>query len=407
MPAKKRPKTLFRTPCVTSSSTLRLSRPAPRLPPFFITLALLAVTLIFGLLLFALTIPVYRQHKVDTLLEVHPASPVIYAPFDGVVLGSHVTAGEQVESGQLMLAVGERRAYSDGGIENDKAIRRFDAELDALMQQRQAEQAQRDALSQRLKVELANAEDDLGRQRVSHRYREVAQEINREESQRYKTLATANHIAPTVANQQALALSQSQAMVAESRRSLQTTRFATQRLQANYSIDVSRADAKLAQIDASIQRVRRERAIFDRQTRVQFAATLSGQVATMHVTEGMQIKLGQALLQLMPSVQHYSATLWVADDIARLLPLGHALKVRLAAYPYMQHGSIDAEVTAIARAAIPNPSSLAWRVDVRIVKPTDITLSPGMRLTAVLKVPNNKRVIDWILDPLPFRLAIG
>jgi len=97
-----------------------------------------------------------------------------------------------------------------------------------------------------------------------------------------------------------------------------------------------------------------------------------------------------------------------ARDLA-FVQVGDKVRVKLDAYPYMQHGSLEGEVATISEDSFSNKENgnggLFYRARIKLVTtmldnvPSNFRLIPGMPLTADIKV-GERRIITYFLRPI-------
>ncbi|WP_247893811.1 HlyD family type I secretion periplasmic adaptor subunit [Azospirillum endophyticum] len=98
-----------------------------------------------------------------------------------------------------------------------------------------------------------------------------------------------------------------------------------------------------------------------------------------------------------------------ARDLA-FVQIGDKVRVKLEAYPYMQHGSLEGEVATISEDSFSNSKDnangiLFYRARVKLLTtsldnvPSNFRLIPGMPLTADIKV-GERRIITYFLRPI-------
>lgn len=97
-----------------------------------------------------------------------------------------------------------------------------------------------------------------------------------------------------------------------------------------------------------------------------------------------------------------------ARDLA-FVQVGDKVRVKLDAYPYLQHGSLDGEVATISEDSFSNKNdasgALFYRARIRLLTtmldnvPSTFRLIPGMPVTADIKV-GERRIITYFLRPI-------
>ncbi|ALG75531.1 secretion protein HlyD [Azospirillum thiophilum] len=127
------------------------------------------------------------------------------------------------------------------------------------------------------------------------------------------------------------------------------------------------------------------------------------------VAVGSIAKEAEALFTLVPvgSALEVEASI-DARDLA-FVQVGDKVRVKLEAYPYMQHGALDGEVATISEDSFSNkddPSkSLFYRARIKLLTtslenvPSNFRLIPGMPLSADIKV-GERRIITYFLRPI-------
>ena len=148
-----------------------------------------------------------------------------------------------------------------------------------------------------------------------------------------------------------------------------------------------------------------------RQSLVQLDAPVDAIVLEVSpkATPGSIAKEAEPLFTLVP----VGAPLEVEANIdARELSfvqVGDKVRVKLDAYPYMQHGSLEGEVATISEDSFSNKDNangvLFYRARIRLLSttldnvPANFRLIPGMPLTADIKV-GERRIITYFLRPI-------
>ncbi|CAO3411668.1 HlyD family type I secretion periplasmic adaptor subunit [Azospirillum largimobile] len=97
-----------------------------------------------------------------------------------------------------------------------------------------------------------------------------------------------------------------------------------------------------------------------------------------------------------------------ARDLA-FVQIGDKVRVKLEAYPYMQHGALDGEVTTISEDSFSSKDNangaLFYRARIKLLTttldnvPSNFRLIPGMPLSADIKV-GERRIITYFLRPI-------
>jgi HlyD family type I secretion membrane fusion protein len=151
-----------------------------------------------------------------------------------------------------------------------------------------------------------------------------------------------------------------------------------------------------------------------RQSLVQLDAPLDAIVLEVSpkAAPGSIAKEAEALFTLVPLGSPLEVEASIdARDLA-FVQIGDKVRVKLDAYPYLQHGALDGEVTTISEDSFSNKDSnnnatgaLFYRARIKLLTttldnvPSNFRLIPGMPLTADIKV-GERRIITYFLRPI-------
>lgn len=148
-----------------------------------------------------------------------------------------------------------------------------------------------------------------------------------------------------------------------------------------------------------------------RQSLVQLDAPVDGIVLQVAPTaaSGSIAKEAEALFTLVPIGVPMEVDANIdARDLA-FVQIGDKVRIKLEAYPYLQHGSLEGEVATISEDSFSNKndptSTLYYRAKVKLTTttldnvPSNFRLIPGMPVTADIKV-GERRIITYFLRPI-------
>lgn len=141
-----------------------------------------------------------------------------------------------------------------------------------------------------------------------------------------------------------------------------------------------------------------------------------GTVSALIVKRGQAVKLGQAILALVPQGSPLQAQLLVPSRAAGFIQPGHSVALRYQAFPYQKFGVQIGTVSQVSHSAL-TPSEITdllgqqppqeplYRVQVVLPLQSITTyehnepLKPGMAVDADMLM-DRRRLIEWIFEPL-------
>lgn len=202
--------------------------------------------------------------------------------------------------------------------------------------------------------------------------------------------------------------------------------------------DVATQKARLHELDTALDQARRvqsalvadiRRSLLEQQTR---ARTLGLQLATdarkaaqrQRLTElrspvagsvqqlsvhaaGAVVASGQDLLVVVPDTETVTAKVEIANHDMGFVRPGQTVRVKLEAFPFTRHGTLDATVAVLGADAQVDtrtgqatfPAYLALGSNGLKVDGRPVAVTPGMNLVAEIKT-GRRRVIDYLLSPV-------
>ena len=124
---------------------------------------------------------------------------------------------------------------------------------------------------------------------------------------------------------------------------------------------------------------------------------------------GSVLQSGEALFKLIPVDAPLEAEIDIEGKDIALIQEGTEVRIKLAAFPYQQHGTLDGTIRTISEDAFEEDSQLGptikYRARVQLSDPIKLDkvknarLSPGMSMIAEVKV-GRRRVIQYFLYPI-------
>lgn len=179
--------------------------------------------------------------------------------------------------------------------------------------------------------------------------------------------------------------------------------------------------------DETEQRLARARAKLDRMT---LRSPASGTIQALSVTSiGQVLGAGQEVMRVVPDAPILEYEVYLENKDIGFVTVGQAASIKIEAFPFTRHGTIEATVVHIASDAIPEPDarqiegdptrsvasrgaagaervrslvfpivlrSEVWRIN---ANGRPVPLVPGMAVTAEIKT-GHRRLIDYIFSPI-------
>lgn len=363
-----------------------------------------------------------------------------------VVKAIHVSDGQQVKAGELLLELDPttagadvRRSESDllaaridvarssamlqaiasgqaprglqGDIEQADAQQVQDAErwlhgqyqefrnsleqVDAEIQQRSAEiqaaQVQVTSLRQTLPIATRLAEDyqKLLEQQYVARHEQLDKEQARLDMQRQLQVQQASVLQATAAKSEAHR--RREGVVAQARRSM---------------LDLQQtAGQKVTSLRQTLAKARYQEA------RTQLLAPVDGTVQQLAVhTVGGVVTPAQALMVIVPNDQPVEVEALLENKDVGFVHAGQMVTIKVETFTYTRYGTVKGEVLSVSRDAIEDPRrGLVYSSRIRLasdrlqINGQPVPLTPGMAVSAEIKT-DQRTVIDYVLSPLQQRV---
>jgi membrane fusion protein len=337
----------------------------------------------------------------------------IFTPQSGTILERHVTEGQVVRKGDVLLVVSSERATATTREAQAATLRELRQRRDSL-QREQTKQAQIDTLSATeladrahgLEGEIVQARTqlDLQRARVSSAERTV---------KRHEQLVTSRFMSEAALQQKQEDLLEQRAQlvaldraIAGLKRDLDTAR--TEHLAAGL-----KRDNNTAAIGRQISELEQQLTEGDSRRTVVLTAPADGTVTTVLAEVGQSANPNTPLLSILPAGAQLEARLLVPTRAVGFIKPTQMVALRYQAFPYQRFGHHMGQITEVGRTVLqPNESSLplapqepVYLVTVRLSAQEvraygqSLALQAGMALDADIQV-DRRRLIDWIFDPI-------
>jgi len=145
-----------------------------------------------------------------------------------------------------------------------------------------------------------------------------------------------------------------------------------------------------------------------RQRLTELRSPVAGVVQQLAVhTTGAVVTTGQALLVVVPDTDTVTAKVEIANHDMGFVRPGQPVRVKLEAFPFTRHGTLDANVAVLGGDAQIDertgqatfPAYLALGSSRLMVDGRPVAVTPGMNLVAEIKT-GRRRVIEYLLSPV-------
>lgn len=403
---------------------------APRLSHrLFALFAAITAAAVLALLFFA---SYTRTARVNGWLVPTEGLARVFAPQAGVVVGLHVTEGDQVRKGEHLLTLsGELQSTALGATQAEVA-RQLAARRKSLLAERDYEHhhlpREQNELARRvagLKSQQAKIESEIELQKERVAIAERAEVLQRD-------LQRQGYISDQRFQQTlALTLEQRARLSALERNRLALVR---QRHDAEHELrDLpGNVNKQIANIERNIAQLDQEVAQAEARREIVIPAPYDGTVTAILAVPGAHAASGAPLLSIVPSNAEMEAHLYSPSRALGFVRPGQHVLLRYQAYPYQKFGHYEGVVSAVSRspvsagelpprlasAAAPSGATAAsgatatqgaaepvYRVTVGLKRQTvnaygqQVPLQPGMLLEADVAL-DKRKLYEWVLDPL-------
>ena len=145
----------------------------------------------------------------------------------------------------------------------------------------------------------------------------------------------------------------------------------------------------------------------ERNRTFQLVAPITGQVQQLAVhTEGGVVTPAQVLMAIVPESTDLEVEAMILNKDIGFVEEGQAAQVKIDTFNFTKYGLIDAEIITISDDAIQDENlGLVYSTRIKLnknsllVEGREVTLSPGMSVTAEVKT-GQRRLVEFFLSPL-------
>jgi multidrug resistance efflux pump len=323
---------------------------------------------------FAARIDVYETTE-KARLEVERAAHPVSAPVAGRVAATHLTLGQKVAAGDLLVELESEAQRLQ--LEEEKA------RLAAIRNRREALRNQAQAEEQALLAEKEAGMVAIEEARARQREAEAAAKFADVEAERLKKLDESGLLsksdllrAQTEAEKQRAAASAQSLTVSQLDSDLKSREKERQVKRAQLDRDLAELEGDLTTIEATIKR---DEYVIE-QHRIR--APITGEIAELR--PGSFLSEGQKIGAIIPSGELKIVAQFSPLTAAGRIRPGQLGRMRLAGFPWAQYGSVNATVTGVANE--PRDGQLRVELSIRSDSVPQVPLQHGLLGTVEVRV---------------------
>jgi HlyD family secretion protein len=364
----------------------------------------------------------------------------------GIVKNIHVSEGESVKAGQVLVEMDSHSAEADSAtIRNDLqyhdlTLRRINAELTGATLQRSKDDDIRlfDKVNAVFRANIRAYQDDVSAELASKRKAlsdlAASKEIERKLEQTlptYKSQESSYEDLGKDGFAGQLMIDEKKRLRIETEQDLEAQKYNSQSIRAS----MAQSDQRLAQIRSDYrQKLESERvATFTEEQKLkqewskqahkngllQLKAPQAGIIKDLAThTPGTVVSPGTVIMTLVPIHELLNAEVWIKNEDAGFVHQGQAVKLKLIAYPFQKYGMIDGLVQQVSADSTEQgqerkgsseethtllAASYKTLINLSVqelkVNGRTLELNPGMQVSAEIKLAD-QTVMEYLLSPV-------
>jgi membrane fusion protein len=417
---------LFRPEALAAQSSQFLGTIRVATPPRLVAVAVVALTLVAGLLAFATLGQATRKAQVAGVLLPPGGLLQVSSPQPARLQSLQVTEGQTVTSGQV-LAVLQLGGQSDKGDTATLLGQSLQARMDALQAEGRSTQAQAQQREQALGDRLRSLQRDITQaqgelEATQQRVRMAQSNLTRDQG-----LSQQGFLSAAQMQTRQEELLDMQVRERSAQRNLEALGREAQSVQAEVQTIRLQAQGQQAQIARTQATLAQEGTELDARNVLHLVAPGPATVGTLAAHPGQSLQAGQTVLSLLPSAQAdatspaLQAQLYAPSRTAGFVEPGQAVWLRLHAFPYQKFGMVPGSVAEVSRTPVlpqdlPNGMASAlmsaaqsqeplYRITVALQHHSlqafgkTQPLKAGMSLEADV-IQDRRAIWEWVLEPL-------
>ena len=364
----------------------------------------------------------------------------------GIVKDIHVSEGESVKAGQVLVEMDSHTAEADSTTirdalqYHDLTLRRIEAELNGMAFRRKQgdDVALFDKVNAAYVANVRAYQDDvsaeLGSKRKAQSDLAASQEVQRKLEQTlpsYKAQEASYEELGKDGFAGQLMVDEKKRFRIETEQDLEAQKHNAQSIRAT----IAQADQRLAQIRSDYrQKLEAEKvATFTEEQKLkqdwakqshkngllQLKAPQAGIIKDLAThTPGTVVSPGTVLMTLVPVHETLNAEVWIKNEDAGFVHEGQSVKLKLTAYPFQKYGMIDGVVQQVGadsteqnqqrnnaseetKTLLPASYKTLIKLSMQELKVDDkvLELNPGMQVSAEIKL-SDQTVMEYLLSPV-------
>ncbi len=407
-------RSLFRPEALEFNKTHRDFGQVGRLQPISLKfLAWLLIVAVGVLVTFVCLADYTRKETVAGYLSPELGTAAILVPHQGTVTAVHVSQGQTVSKGDILLTIDTAQLTADGKDVNATILSSLLSQKAVLTNQTESEERSARAEKSRLVAAISSGESELAQLSSQMRLQQeqivLAQQLV---DAAMKMRASGYVSAPELLSRQQALLEAKQALSSlEQRRSvreteLRQTQTALEQLPTDSARRLQPLRSSSAQIDQQIAEIAGRKSFAIR-------APISGRVASLQTAVGQIADPKSVQLEILPADSPLQAVLFAPTRAIGFIRPGQKVRLLYDAFPFQRFGAYSGHVvsvsqTILSEVGLPAPIVLkepSYKVIAALDRPDvdangqKVPLQAGMLLQADILL-EKRRIIRWLLNPL-------
>jgi len=407
-------RSLFRPEALEFQKTCREFGQVGRLQPISTKLLAWLLVVSVGLLVAFICLANYtRKETVSGYLSPQLGTAGIYVPHEGTVTAVHVSQGQLVSKGDILLTIDTTQLTADGKDVNATILASLTSQKTVLANQMESEKRSAQADKDRLSAAIVSGKAELAQLSAQMRFQQDQIAIGQKLVDAAMKMRASGYIsAPELLRRQQSLLEAKQALSSlEQRRSardteLRQTRTALEQLPTDSARRLQPLQSGLAQIQRQIAEVTGRRSFAVR-------SPISGRVASVQTEVGQIADPKRVQLEILPVDSPLQAVLFAPTRAIGFIRPGQKVRLLYEAFPFQRFGAYSGHVvsvsqTILSEAGLPAPIQLkepSYKVIASLDRPDvdangqKVPLQAGMLLRADILLEKRK-IISWLLNPI-------
>jgi membrane fusion protein len=337
----------------------------------------------------------------------------VYTPQAGTVLEKHVSEGQAVKQGDVLMVISSDRSSTSTRDAQAAVLAQLGERRDSLKRE-QDKQAQIDQLAaasvqQRIRglsaeIEQARAQLELQRSRVASAQTTI---------KRYEGLVASRFMSEAALQQKQEELLDQRGQLANLQRSIAALTRDLDAARTELAASSLKQSNNAAQLERQVSELQQQLTETDSRRTVVLTAAADGVVTTILADVGQSATTSAPLMSILPAGASLEAQLLVPTRAAGFIKPGQKVALRYQAFPYQRFGHHEGEVTRVGRSVIqPSETALPVAVNEPVYRVTvklpsqgvmaygqAMTLQSGMGVDADIWL-DTRRVIEWFFEPI-------